>query len=72
MWSSEEECPQHSFFMGKKPKQQQGPAAHTANQNKVKYYPRVTALFLKVNNIIFERWGWGGIRSTNIEKGVVN
>ena len=58
--------------MGKKPKQQQEPAAHTANQNKVKYYPRVTALFLKVNNIIFERWGWGGIRSTNIEKGVVN
>jgi len=44
VWSSEEECPQHSFFMGKKPKQQQGPAAHTANQNKVKYYPTDTAL----------------------------
>ena len=44
VWSSEEECPQHSFLMGKKQKQQQGPAEHTANQNKVKYYPRVTAL----------------------------
>ena len=34
----------NSFFMGKKPKQQQGSAAHTANKNKVKYYPIVKAL----------------------------
>ena len=38
VWSSEEECPQHSFFIGKKSKNQQMPAAQTTvqTQNKVR------------------------------------
>ena len=39
VWSSEEECPRHSFFIGKKSKDQlQKPAAQTTvqTQNKVR------------------------------------
>ena len=60
MWSSEEECPQHSFFYGQKAEATAGACGTDFKPEQGEVLPKSHGLknFKKVNNIFF--FGGGG------------